>query len=142
MWIQSSLSAGDNDNKGSLTTSFVRGVNTTANNHDRAAGEPISTATGEMFDPELPPDLFLGGPLPLQFRRYYASLITAGGVITRMGNNWAHNFEWLLTINGAFAEVSTPDEKVVLFQQSASGAWQLALAEAYGYQFAALPNNT
>jgi len=66
--------------------------------------DPIAVATGELFDASIPPDLALGGPLPLEFRRSYGSLLnTANGVASRLGNNWVHNFEWLLTVNGPYA---------------------------------------
>ena len=40
--------------------------------------DPISTFTGEDFD-TFPPDLSLGGPLPIEFRRYYASMLSRDG---------------------------------------------------------------
>src|SRR4029077_14588984 len=46
-------------------------------------GHRISTATGELYD-WLPPDLSLGGPLPLEFRRYYASELRVNGVASRL----------------------------------------------------------
>jgi RHS repeat-associated protein len=58
---------------------------------------PISTFTGELFD-LLPPDLNLGGPMPLLFQRYYAAFLKKDGLITgKLGDNWLHNFEMTLS---------------------------------------------
>ncbi len=110
-------------------------------NNAQNVSEPVSTATGELVEPGIPPDLSLGGPLPLEFRRYYASLIGANGIGTKLGNNWTHNFEWLLILNGPFAQVVRPDAKIILFQQSGS-TWQLVTTEQYDYQFTNGINNS
>jgi RHS repeat-associated protein len=73
-------------------------ITTTANTPNVAhAGDPISTFTGELAN-QLPADLDLGGPMPLRFARYYASMLKREGLVAgRLGDNWLHNFEWSLT---------------------------------------------
>jgi len=104
-------------------------------------GEPISSATGELYAPPVPPDLALGGPLPLNFERYYASQTLASGIVTRIGNNWMHNFEWLLSLNGSQATVTQYGAKTITFNQSA-GNWMLAYPDQFGYQFVSPSANT
>ena len=58
----------------------------------------MDTFNGELFD-SLPPDLVLGGPLPLVFSRYYAAFIKKDNFIAgTLGDNWLHNFELALTV--------------------------------------------
>ena len=58
--------------------------------------DPVNTFTGEfLLDAGF--DLFLNGPMPLYFKRYYASklyLRTASG--SSMGRQWLHNYQWHL----------------------------------------------
>ena len=71
---------------------------TSANYHlSGTVGHPVDTFNGELFD-LLPPDLDLGGPLPLAFQRYYAAFLKNDGLIAgKLGDNWLHNFEMTLT---------------------------------------------
>ncbi|MDH5543916.1 MAG: DUF6531 domain-containing protein, partial [Nitrospinota bacterium] len=62
-------------------------------------GDPVNTHTGELFFTE-PPDINLGGPLPLRFQRYYASKLRVAGIGGSLGNNWRHNFEWSIHWTG------------------------------------------
>ena len=96
------------------------------------AGDPISTATGELYN-AISPDLSLGGPLSLLFQRYYASQLLANGLSTRLGNNWMHNFEWLLTLNGSQALVTRVGDRTITFNESGT-SWTVANAEQYDYQ--------
>jgi hypothetical protein len=98
-------------------------------------GDPVSTATGELYDAGLPPDLSLGGPLPLQFSRYYASLLGANGFVTLIGNNWMHNFEDKLVTSASSATVSLFGGKKIAFQASGNN-WQLTNPDLVGYQLA------
>jgi RHS repeat-associated protein len=102
--------------------------------------DPIATSSGELHITERP-DLSLGGPLPLSFSRVYGTLINANGTTTRIGNNWMHNFEWLLVLNGKQAQVTFYGGQTIAFVQTGS-TWQLASPARYGYQFAGLGNNT
>lgn len=66
-----------------------------ANPTSGTTGDPINTFTGELFD-TMPADLVLTGPMPLVFRRYYASGLKKTGPTGRLGDNWLHNYEWNL----------------------------------------------
>ncbi len=100
---------------------------TTAGNNPWSAyaGDPVNTYTGELVTEE-PPDLFLGGPMPLYFSRYYASRLQADALLnSRMGNNWSHNFEWrsyLMLTNQAI--VVSPKGLAVHFNKSGTN-WVL-----------------
>jgi len=62
-------------------------------------GDPINTFNGELYE-QVEPDLFLGGPLPLHFSRYYASKIkdnTLRGVSLFPSGGWRDNFSWTVT---------------------------------------------
>ncbi len=57
-------------------------------------GHPVNTTTGELYE-EFPPDLYLGGPIPLFESRYHASgLARDNNLTSALGTNWAHNFDW------------------------------------------------
>src|SRR5207245_2563486 len=92
---------------------------------------PVSTATGEYY--ELVPQISLGGPLPLYFTRYYGAFLRATGVAGALGNNWTHNFETALYLNGKEAVVRLFRGQPVRFSQG-EGGWRLAGAERYPYQ--------
>src|SRR5579872_6798854 len=94
--------------------------------------EPVSTATGELFAPAVPTFLSLGGPLPLEFRRYYASLLNNNQVATHT-NNWTHNFESFVSVLGPFAVVSLYDGKRISFLQSGT-AYKAMFPEQYDFQ--------
>jgi len=82
-------------------------------------GDPVSMLTGELFD-LLPPDLTLGGPLPLVFQRYYASFLQRDDKAAgRLGYNWLHNFEWSLTNRSTTVEIVTSLGRVITFTNSA-----------------------
>jgi YD repeat-containing protein len=115
---------------------FNVAVNSTPPTDDKTAanqaGEPVSTATGELYK-AFSSDFSLGGPLNLEFRRYYASLLTANRPPTNMGTNWTHNFDWLLIVNGSQAQLFRFGGRSIQFAKATSG-WQLVNAEQYGYQ--------
>lgn len=102
--------------------------------------DPVSTASGELFDFGAP-DLAEGGPMNLEFSRDYGAFFGANQLITRMGVNWMHNFEITLTLSGTTATVTMFGAEQVTFAQSGT-AWQLTTPERYGYQFATTAQNT
>ena len=110
-------------------------TNSAANGNSGEAGEPFSTATGEFFDSAA--DLVLGGPIPVGFARYYASLLSINGVASSLGNNWTHNYDWQLTLDGGRATVRMFRGKQVAFNQL-NGNWQLANPEPVNYQLASV----
>ena len=67
--------------------------------------DPISTSTGEVMEPEI--DLSLGGPLPLGFTRYYASMLNTSGANSALGPNWMHSFDQTLLVSGNTAIVAS-----------------------------------
>ena len=92
-------------------------------------GDPVSLATGEVHDPNiLRPDLFLGGPLALTFGRYYAAYLTAGGFTGTLGNNWTHNFDFSVAVDGDTATVNLFGGKTTPFQRD-GGDWALSSTE-------------
>jgi RHS repeat-associated protein len=110
-------------------------------NSDRAA-DPISTATGELYTPARRA-LSLGGPISggFNFELNYASLRLANGIATRIGNNWMHSFEWLLTLNGTEATVTRVGGRPIVFNKSGN-SWTLAYPEQYGYQLVSGTNGS
>ncbi|MCZ6672412.1 MAG: DUF6531 domain-containing protein [Verrucomicrobia bacterium] len=114
------------DEKVSLTKDPSRDetfANTSSQSENTA--EPVNLFTGELFSSE-PVDLFLGGPMPLFFQRYYASmLIQDGNIQSALSNNWLHNFDWQLTRFGEnFIEVLTNRGRLILFEK-VDNTWEL-----------------
>lgn len=83
--------------------------------------DPVSTRNGELFR-RFPPDLDLGGPLPLRFERYYASnLLADGNIASKLGDNWLHNFRWKVDrAFGSNALLVTNRGRAVRFVRSGS----------------------
>jgi len=96
-------------------------------------GDPVSTATGELFGYDDVVDLVLGGPLPLRLHRYYASYLRANGFTSAVGANWMHNFDARMAVSGTNATVRLFRGVAVAFTQS-GGVWQLAGRERAPYQ--------
>jgi RHS repeat-associated protein len=85
------------------STSVAPATHSTYANHVTSGTDhdPISLFNGELFD-LLPPDLALGGPLPLVFQRYYAAFLEQDGLIAgKLGNNWLHKFEMTLAVTAS-----------------------------------------
>ncbi len=101
-------------------------------------GDPVQTARGELFLP-LAPDLDLGGPLALEFRRYYASrLALEGAASSTLGPGWLHNFAWRLVSTGNNVEVTDDTGRVIRFERRYLATnWSLAVAEDIPYQLIA-----
>src|SRR5262249_30533879 len=95
--------------------------------------DPIATGTGEFVMPAMRL-LNLGGPLPVEFQIYYGSMIKAGGITTRMGTNWMHNFEWTLSVDSPTqVRITFYGGKQLAFVKS-NGLWQSASPTMFGYQ--------
>lgn len=84
--------------------------------------DPVSTFTGEFFT-RLRADIHLSGPLPVEFRRYYASGLEALGLSGRMGTNWRHNYEWSLVDDGMGTVTVTDHEGRLIVFSNATGDW-------------------
>ncbi len=99
------------------------------------AGDPVQTARGELFLPH-EPDLDLGGPLTLEFRRYYASRVALEGAATStLGPGWLHNFAWRVVSTGNNLEVRDEHGRALRFQRGyLASAWAHAPASDVPYQ--------
>ncbi len=105
------------------------------------AEHPISTLTGELYE-LFAPDLFLGGPLPLRFQRYYAAFLARDGRIAgRLGTNWLHNFEMKLTATSNTVEIATALGRVINFALATNGGWTLTGRVDVPYQLASTASN-
>lgn len=123
----------DLNNLADLETT-VRGAQSVKNHPESGhTRDPVSTLTGELFHDE-PEDLFLDGPLPLRFDRYYGSFLQRDGwVESALGPNWAHAFDWRLRVEEETAYVVSPRGEVVIFWLL-DGTWQQATNPGYPYQ--------
>ena len=102
-----------------------------ANDNDGTAGEPVSTATGEIYETTV--DLELNGPFPFAFVRYYASMLSEGGADGALGTNWMHNFDVTLAVSESEAEVTLFRGKKVKFVPE-GGGWRLENLEPLNFQ--------
>ena len=113
----------------------VRGVGipATAANTPNAGtiGDPVSSATGEVYEETV--DSTLGGALPLRFMRYYASFLKSSGVSSALGDNWMHNFDARLALDGASATVTLFRGKRFRFTR-VDGVWELNSPRRLSYQ--------
>jgi RHS repeat-associated protein len=103
-----------------------------------ATADPISTGTGEfVFTPAA--DLSLGGPLPVEFRRYYSSYLNLNGDASPLGYNWMHNFDARVIVSGNTARVMLFGGGIVDFQQS-GGTWHTSSQPRLAYQLVSSGN--
>ena len=118
-----------------VTVIVRRGISTDAElDNTISLGDPVNLSSGELHDPVvLNPDLFLGGPLPLVFSRYYAAFLGAGGFTGTLGDNWTHNFDVSLAVEGETATVSLFGGKTITFQRDGPG-WALSSTERLDHQ--------
>lgn len=102
--------------------------------------DPISTFTGEFFD-ALPPDIDLGGPMPLLFQRVYGARLKPDGRIAgKLGENWLHNFEMFLTNKTTTVEVVHYPATYLLFTNQ-TGSYNLLNRKDVPYQLRATNAN-
>ena len=94
---------------------------TAANPAAGKSGDPVNTATGELFIP-WSTDLSIGVNPPLSFRRYYASNLNGFFAPTAsIGTNWSHNYAWRLEQIDSLAIVVMPSGRRVLFEETQEG---------------------
>ena len=87
------------------------------------SGDPVNTLTGELFD-ILPPDIELGGLLPLEFVRFYNSALEKNGYRGTLGRNWLHNFEYFFeAVTAENIEIFTPGGQLIRFLDDGNGGW-------------------
>jgi RHS repeat-associated protein len=85
------------------------------------AAEPVNTFNGELYFTERP-DLFLDGPMPLYFERYFASYLRRSFILGDLGNNWLHNYDHRFRWNGTRALYSNHRGRLVTFD-NVGGNW-------------------
>ncbi|MFH1135737.1 MAG: RHS repeat-associated core domain-containing protein [Pseudomonadota bacterium] len=77
--------------------------------------DPINAATGEYFIEPIT-DISLVGPMPLEFRRWYASDLTGDLNFTgTLGKNWMHNFEYYIQDPATAPKVVYDQGRMVYF---------------------------
>ncbi|HYL37396.1 MAG TPA: RHS repeat-associated core domain-containing protein [Bryobacteraceae bacterium] len=101
--------------------------------------DPLALHSGEFFSAP-PPDLSLGGPLPLVFRRRQGAVFKANGIGGRLGDNWTHNFETTLAISSTTVIVYLFDGGTIKFNKSGSN-WVLDRPQPRPYQLAQSGSN-
>ncbi|MGH3055466.1 MAG: DUF6531 domain-containing protein, partial [Gaiellaceae bacterium] len=86
----------------------------------------VDMATGEIIV-VCRPDLVLDGPMPVEFGRYYASMLGREGLASgHMGPNWLGTYDWLINVVGTTADVITNGGQDIKFQMPpAGGPWAL-----------------
>ncbi|WP_373089391.1 RHS repeat-associated core domain-containing protein [Zhongshania sp.] len=84
--------------------------------------DPVNTFSGELFIAE-DYDLYLDGPLPLYFKRYYGSYLRRGYIVGDLGDNWLHNFDWRVHWVGNKLLVVSPKGKVFNYLSDDAGNW-------------------
>ena len=112
------------NNADAAVTYVTRHGATTANMPlSEDAADPVSTASGEFYLPERA-DLYLGGPLPLFFARYYGSNLSDDERIsTTLGPNWSHSFGWRVVVyDDEAVEAVTGQGRILPFEKR-DGEW-------------------
>ena len=118
-----------------------RPVRTAANfPFSRWTVDPVNVFNGELTQDEQP-DLYLGGPMPLVFRRHYTSmLVREPSLLQPFGPNWSHNFNWQLIRSGNDAAVITGEGRRIPFAK-VGVTWQLAAGEPKPFQLVEFDGN-
>ena len=81
----------------------------------------VDMATGEIIV-VCRPDLFIDGPVPLIFGRYYASMLAREGLASgRLGPNWLGTYDWKLNVVGTTADVISSTGMDARFTQAPGG---------------------
>ena len=109
--------------------SVVNSKTSLSADHANATTPATDSDPVRMFDLEfikdVPPDLARGGPLPLTFERSYASARrTSGFLISALGDNWGHNFDWRVVASATNALVISAHGRGFSFVKS-NGVWSL-----------------
>ena len=104
-------------------------------NNPTGTPDPVILSTGELFEHEI--DFALGGPLSLHLVRYYASALNrARFTTTALGENWMHNFDWLVFFNAPRNRVFVRSFRGRLYDFIlTAGVWRVASREPQNVQF-------
>src|SRR5881396_546899 len=85
----------------------------------------VVMATGELIL-VMRPDLYVAGPFPLVYRRYYASMLAREGLAAGpLGPNWLGSYDWKLSVLGPNAVLVTDRGAAIRFMQNPLGSWDL-----------------
>jgi RHS repeat-associated protein len=95
--------------------------------------EPVAMDNGALVNSYQ--DLYLSGPLPIRFTRYYYSNLAVEGVTSALGTNWTHNYNLSLAVNGSAARLTFYDGQAVAFSSS-GGKWTQTSPDPLAYQLA------
>jgi RHS repeat-associated protein len=113
-----------------VITVVVQSLDTAASTPGSGSdADPVNTFNGELYMAESRPDLWLGGPMALEFQRYYGSHLRRAFVLGDLGSNWRHNFDARLQWNGTRAVYTSWQGRVVLFDHDGSDWQQQTLGE-------------
>ncbi len=86
-----------------------------------SAGLPVDVATGKMWAEQS--DLFIDGPIPLEFvRRYNHNLRTTNGPL---GYGWTHSYNVSLSIGTGAANFKDWTGRQILFAQKLDGSYRM-----------------
>lgn len=100
--------------------------------------DPINSFAGEFYTDD-PPDINLGGPIPVMFHRYYGSRLYAEGLGERsLGQGWRHNFDFEIERGDIFDPdrhilIVTDKGRRLLFRED-NGDWNLERNADIPYQ--------
>lgn len=98
------------------------------------ASDPVNTANGELYLENKPDIQLLSGPMPLEFKRYYSSLLLQSGIPqSNLGVTWRHNFDLVLGRISTNATVTFLNGRPIRFQKS-GGVWNLIAPTDVRYQ--------
>ncbi|MEP7362387.1 MAG: SBBP repeat-containing protein [Acidobacteriota bacterium] len=120
-----------------IRESFLLTAGERASNHG-IAGDPVNSASGELYDFEL--DIDLGGPMGLRLERHYGTLLKSSGISGALGPNWMHNYDSRISVRDARATVRVYPGRRIEFQRQGN-EWILVNAEQFAYQLIAEPTS-
>ena len=101
--------------------------------NSQSLGDPISTATGELYLAQ--PDIPRSGVMGLEFSRFYSSHLASSKLTSALGVNWMHNYDAVLSVLADTATAILFTGKSVTFKQT-NGAWAMSGMQSNVYQFA------
>jgi YD repeat-containing protein len=85
----------------------------------------VDMATGEIIIVARP-DLAIDGPFPVEFGRYYASMLTREGFASsHLSPNWLGTYDWSLSATPTAVSIVSNRGQRIQFQQSPVGGWDL-----------------